>query len=100
MFNEYIRAIIGGTLTLYIATLSMLLIFHKIPQENLQLANNIIVFLLGMLSTMVGYYFSGNPNGTQKKANITVGENATEINPVVTMVAQKEDSKEEPKITE
>lgn len=75
-FNDYVRAILALLMSVWVLTLATLIIFKKVPTENQQIASSIIMFLLGVIAGVSGFYFSANP--TQKKNDNNLNETKTE----------------------
>lgn len=71
-FNDYVRAILALLMSVWVLSLATLIIFKKVPTENQQIASSIIMFLLGVIAGVSGFYFSANP--TQKKNDNNLNE--------------------------
>ena len=77
MFVEKVRATLAILVTVFVIGLSAAIIFGTIPQDNAQMANSIIMFLLGMLGGgCMAYYFNASP---QSKKTLDTPANTASI---------------------
>lgn len=77
MFNDYIRAGLVTIWSLYTMALILIVILHKIPDENQNNAGMALGFVFGVLTGGTGVYFSVNTSG--KKPNVNIEENSENI---------------------
>ena len=81
MYVERVRARLAYLATIFIIALATAIIFGSVPEKNMQMANSIIMFLLGMLGGgCMAYYYNAGPQSKKP------GE-PTDISTVTTTVS-------------